>query len=287
VVDSNHGWVVTNAHVVAGISALKVTFNDGTDSPGQVVAKDPCNDLAVVKIVNKPDTLPSLTIGDSGSVRAGDHVTAVGYPASFQSGPVPKPASTEGSVSTADQSAEPDPSLPKYPSLIQHQAQINPGNSGGPLVNDKAEVIGVNTLVNTIQGQRIIQGQSYSISSKKLKGSLSDLENGKSSNDAGWAILPTDDTLISVVEGLGGSFTTNPSQKGMFVAGVDTGGPAEQGGVAAGDEVFRMEGTQVTTFQQVCDILLSHGSGSSVSADSYKVFVSGTVPIDNHTIKLK
>jgi len=123
------------------------------------------------------------------------------------------------------------------------------------------------------------------IASKKVKSALPDLENGKSSNDLGWDILPTDADLMREVERLGGSF--DRTKLGMFVAGVDTGGPAEPGGVASGDELLTMEGTKVKTFQQVCDILLSHGPGSSVSADTYKVFVSGTVPIDTHTIKLK
>ena len=287
IVDNSKGLILTNAHVVVGLSTLKIMFDDGAESPGQVLARNPCDDMAVVKIVNKPDNLQALTIGDSTAVRAGDHVTAIGYPESLASGKS-KPSATEGSVSTADVAAEPDQSLPKYTSLIQHQAPINPGNSGGPLANDRGELIGINTLGNTLQGQRIIQGQSYSISSKKIKADLPDLENSKSSNDVGWDILPTDQALKDAVQALGYGFSTNTSHIGMFVAGVDTGSPADEGKVVAGDEVYNLEGTSVKTYQQVCDILESHAPGQSVSAEAYQTFTAdNTLTLETHTIKLR
>ncbi len=274
VVDASKGLVLTNAHVVTGLSSLKVRFNDGTSSPARIVAKAPCDDLAVVEIVNKPTGLVALTLGDSSKVQPGQHVTAVGYPASFQDLTNEKPTATEGSASAVDIAAEPDASLPKYTSLIQHQAPINPGNSGGPLVDDAANLIGINTLGNTLQGGRAIQGQYYAITVNHVKQLLSGLEAGKSRDDIGVAFLPNSASLSDEFDTQ--FHTPLPTTDGLLVLAVDSGGAGDDQHLAFGDVITSIEDTTVSSVADVCDILESHSSGNKLRFHGQSTF--GTPP---------
>jgi serine protease Do len=130
---SANGYIVTNAHVVAGQPAVvTVMMADGkTEMPADVVgfSRDGL-DLALIKI-NRPEKFPILAPGNSKSIRIGDSVYAIGTPlAEFNQNTF-----TAGMVS----------GLRGDSRIIQHNAAINQGNSGGPLLNDKGEVIGINT----------------------------------------------------------------------------------------------------------------------------------------------
>lgn len=273
IIDGTKGYILTNAHVVTGVAALQITFDDKTTSPGRIVAKAPCDDLAVVLVVNKPDKpLPALALGDSSKIAPGDHVTALGYPVSLQETAQEKVIATNGTVSAVDINSEFDPSLPRYVSLIQHQAPINPGNSGGPLVNDLGELIGINTLANTLSGGRAIQGQYYAITTKHIKALLPDLEAGKSANDVGWDLTPNSNDAVAAVESATGQ--TLPSADGLFVLAVDSGSPADVGKIFQGDAVLSIEGVAVSSFQQVCDILASHGPGQTLTVHEASIFAA-------------
>lgn len=281
VIDARRGYVLTNAHVIAGLSALQAKVGDlaSTQTAARVVAQAPCDDLALVKLVDVPANLRALALGNS-SVRRGQHVTALGYPSSFEDPAAQTVVATSGTVSSPQVAAEPDPSLPRYPSTIQHQAPINPGNSGGPLVDDQARVIGLNTLGNTQQGGRAIQGQYYAISANHIKSLLPDLEAGRSTAYAGWALAPVQAIPIARI------FATDPdwqaprlgvtvaatlratNAQGLYVLGSDTGSPAEDSDIVFGDMVTSLEGTSVRTVADVCDVLESHNLGD-------KLFVRG------------
>lgn len=278
VVDAARGLVLTNAHVVAGVSALKAKVGDdpSTEGPARVVAQAPCEDLAIVQLVDKPANLQALPLGDSSQVRAGEHVTALGYPASFENPESQTVVSTSGTVSSPNVAAEPDPSLPKYVSTIQHQAPINPGNSGGPLVNDYGQLIGINTLGNTEQGGRTIQGQYYAISVNHVKTLLPELEAGHNRAYVGWDLAS-----IAAVD-LAPIFANDPlfhssamgSQvqaelkshgvEGLYVWGTDTGSPAKKARLYYGDLITSIEDTPVRSVADACDILESHGPGDKL-----------------------
>lgn len=267
--NAERGLILTNAHVVAGLSALKVFVNNGKyEAAGRVVAQAPCSDLAVVSVDRKPPEFPALPFGDSRSVRPGDHVTALGFPASFQEGAKQKVTATEGSVSVTDIPAEPDASLPKYESVIQHQAPINPGNSGGALVNDQGQLIGLNTLRNTITGGGApIQGQSYAISVNLIKEELPDLEAGRNSAYVGWDLVPNNDEVASVLESI---FEASvPTSRGLVVVNVDSGSEAEAAKLVSGDIITEIEGVSVESVQDVCDILLSKNPGATISVGGF------------------
>jgi S1-C subfamily serine protease len=278
VIDAKKGLVLTNEHVVAGVSALKakVGDNSATAGPARVLAQAPCDDLAVVQLANVPAGLKQIPLGSSSKVKSGEQVTVLGYPASFSNPETQTVVSTNGTVSSTNVAAEPDPSLPKYPSTIQHQAPVNPGNSGGPLVNSKGELIGINTLGNTQQGGRTIQGQYYAIAMDHIKQLLPNLEAGKSQAYLGWSIAPVDQV------NLGTAFAQDPvfqsaslgrtvqqvlqknGVKGIYVLSSATGSPARNAKLGFGDLILSIENTPVKSVGDVCDILQSHGPGDKL-----------------------
>jgi len=271
--DAVKGLVLTNAHVVAGTSALKVRINDQSEMPARLLGVAPCEDVAVVQLVTVPPGLKAMKFGSSAAVKNQDEVEALGYPASFADPAKEKIISTSGSVQSPDVAAEPDPSLPMYPSTIQHSATINPGNSGGPLLNDRGELIGINTLSNPGSRKQPVQGQYYAISIDHIKPLLPDLIAGKSEADVGWRIAPFSQVFLSDVFASTGFGTPEEGKKadqlladqkvdGIFVLGGDPDSPAERAELVFGDLIETINSVPVATVKQVCDILQSASPGS-------------------------
>ena len=285
VVDARRGLVVTNAHVAVALKSMKAQVGDdpATETPAQLLAASPCDDLAVVKLVNVPPSLDQAALGESGGVQNGQHVTALGYPGSFEEdeaiggkGLAQQLVNTEGSVSSANVAAAPDPGLPRFPSTIQHQAPVNPGNSGGPLVDDFGRVIGINTLRNPE-----VQGQFYAISIDRAKPVVTELLAGKSRGLVGWELSP-----LAAVD-MGAEFAVDPDYAdadlgrrvarlfadngidGMYVDKVETGSPAYRADLRWGDLISSIEGEPVRKMQDVCDIILAQPQGSKVRVNGY------------------
>jgi S1-C subfamily serine protease len=137
VFDAN-GWILTNRHVVAGTTSLKVELKDGSRYDGKVYGVDTLTDLAIVKI--EATGLPAATMGDSDGLKVGELVVAIGSPLGTFSNSV-----TSGIVSATGRHIQTDGG--DLRNLIQTDAAINPGNSGGPLLDSSAAVIGVNTAI--------------------------------------------------------------------------------------------------------------------------------------------
>ena len=138
------GYIVTNYHVIEEAMAIKVILENGNEYDATLVGSDELSDLAVLKIEPAED-LATVVIGDSDKVVAGDSVIAIGCPSGIELAGT----STSGMVSRAKRELSITDSygrVQKTMYVIQIDAPINPGNSGGPLLNDRGEVIGINTL---------------------------------------------------------------------------------------------------------------------------------------------
>lgn len=166
------GYILTNQHVIAGATELKVTV-PGYDEKltAKVVSANQDQDLAVLK-VESPDgkEFPTLTIGDSDQTKIGDWVIAIGNPYGLDH------TMTVGVLSAKERPitvTEDDGSEHQYQHLLQTDASINPGNSGGPLLNENGEVIGMNTAVNAEA-----QGIGFAIPSTTIVDALKQMMAG-------------------------------------------------------------------------------------------------------------
>jgi putative serine protease PepD len=169
VVLSANGNVLTNNHVVATArgNTVQVAFSDGSTGTATIVGTDPTHDLAVIKVQGVSKLTP-ITFADSGAVKVGDTVLAVGSPLGL-SGSV-----TEGIVSalnrTIDESSASGGSGASIGGAIQTDAAINPGNSGGALVNSAGQLIGINTAIASATQQEAGNiGVGFAISSNTAK----------------------------------------------------------------------------------------------------------------------
>lgn len=283
VVDDDRGLVLTNAHVTSGQRGMRAWVGDdpASETPVRLLAAAPCEDLAVVELVNRPAVLRAIRLGDSSKVRQGDRVTVLGYPGSLAGSDTSdlQVSVNEGSVSRVDVEVASDPGLPRYASTIEHQAPVNPGNSGGPLVDDRGELVGINSLRNPDT-----QGQFYAISVNRVRQLLPDLLVGESQANLGWDLVPV--TQVDLPEifaedpdlaGQGGATLgqevadrlAQEGIDGMYVWGTESGSPAEAANLYFGDLVTSIDGQPVGTVQDVCDLVLSRRPGATVQVSGY------------------
>jgi serine protease DegQ len=167
IVDGKNGLVITNFHVVQNAQAVEVGLKDGRKLPADPVALNPDLDIAVLKIDAK--NLPSLELGDSGSLQVGDYVLAIGNP--FNLGQTV----TSGIISAMNRPlGQGDPRR-----FIQTDAPINPGNSGGPLIDLHGRVIGINSALFSPSQSEAAAGNvgiGFAIPSNDVKKVLAEAE---------------------------------------------------------------------------------------------------------------
>jgi serine protease Do len=132
------GLILTNAHVVDGAERVTVTLTDGRSLTGRVLGEDRQADVAVVKV--EATNLPTVSLGNSDELQAGEWAIAIGNPLGLDN------TVTVGIVSSTERSGRAF-GVSNRQSYIQTDAAINPGNSGGPLLNQRGQVIGINTAI--------------------------------------------------------------------------------------------------------------------------------------------
>ena len=227
VVMTPDGYILTNNHVVDGASDVSVTLADKREFKAKVVGTDPKSDLAVVKI--DATNLPCITVGDSSKVEVGDYALAVGNP--FGVGQTV----TMGIVSATGRSHL---GIEDYEDFIQTDAPINPGNSGGALVNDRGELIGINTAI-IAHGSEGNQGIGFAIPANMARTVMQQIvEHGKVTR-AYLGIVPQD-----VTPAIAKAFGVK-DERGALVGDVSPDSPAQRSGLANGDIIREVNGKPV------------------------------------------
>jgi serine protease Do len=140
------GYVLTNHHVIAGATRIKIRLYDGVELPAKLIGSDPQTDLAVVRVEPATVKLSAARFGDSDKARVGDWVLAIGSPFGFDQ------SVTAGIISARERESTEIYNKLGFQYFLQTDAAINRGNSGGPLINLLGEVIGINTLIATSTG---------------------------------------------------------------------------------------------------------------------------------------
>ena len=163
------GHIVTNYHVIEGADQIEVSFSNRDTLRAMLVGSDPSTDIAVLRVEATSRGLTPLEFGDSGAVRVGDPVVAIGNPFGLAR------TATAGIVSAVQERTITAPNGYPIDHVIQTDAPINPGNSGGPLLNDRAQVIGVNSQITSAQGANGNVGIGFAVPSNTVKAVVAQL----------------------------------------------------------------------------------------------------------------
>lgn len=245
------GNILTNYHVVEGAQTISVSA-DGNSYDATVVGTDESSDLAVIKIDPGSNKLTPIEVGDSSSLQVGDWVMSIGSPFGLEQ------SVSTGIVSSLYRSTMLQGSSGNtiYTNLIQTDAAINPGNSGGALVNERGQLVGINSIIESASGSS--SGVGFAIPGNYAVEVAKTIISGQTVKHAY----------------LGGSFQTVTAQNarrnnlsvnhGAFVAEVTSGSPADQAGIKQGDIITAIDDQEVTSSDGVVLAVRSHNVGDTV-----------------------
>ena len=233
------GHIVTNNHVVSGAERIVVTFHDGTEVKAELIGTDPNADLAVIKVEVAPDDLTVVPLGSSADLKVGQITVAIGNPFGLKSSMTTGIVSGLGRMLDASQSLTSTGSTYSIPDIIQTDTAINPGNSGGPLLDLDGTVIGVNTAIESASGSN--SGVGYAVPVDIVKRIVPQLiEDGK----VAYPWIGISGTTINA--DLSEAMNLDPDQKGVLVAEVVEGSPAEKAGLKGSSTTVKVDGYDVT-----------------------------------------
>lgn len=222
---SSDGYILTNAHMVSEADEVIVKLSDKREFKAKIIGADKRTDVALVKI--EATGLPKVTPGDPDKLKVGEWVAAIGSPFGLEN------TMTAGIVSAKGRALPQENFVP----FIQTDVAINPGNSGGPLFNLAGEVVGINSQIYSRSGGSM--GLSFAIPidvaldiSNQLKAT------GKITR--GWLGIAIQEITKELAESFGMKNTN-----GTLVAGVERNGPADKGGLEAGDVITKFDGKPI------------------------------------------
>ncbi len=245
VIINDQGHVLTNEHVIARASRIRITLADGREFDAEAIGADPNNDLAVLRI-DTEQSLPWVPPGDSHDLLVGEPVIAIGNPFGLSN------TVTTGVVSALDRSIRTEHYV--YHGFLQTDASINPGNSGGPLLNAESELIGINTAV-----YGGAQGIGFAIPIEVAKRVVSELiAHGEVAPV--WLGIDFQDLTPALREALG----LPQELSGALVNRVRSESPGERTGIRHGDVVTHLQGRPVESARGFFEMLRTSTSGQSL-----------------------
>ncbi|MFB3815025.1 MAG: S1C family serine protease [Terriglobales bacterium] len=262
------GHILTNFHVVEGARRVEVTLYNRKKYAAEIVGQDKAHDLAVLKI-NAPDLTPAV-LGDSRGLQVGQFVYAIGNPFGLNG------SMSRGIVSSIRSVQTPEGAV--IDNAVQTDAAINPGNSGGPLLNSRAEVVGINSMIAT-GGVGQSAGVGFAIPINTAKAVLNDLVTlGRVRRPSmGVRGLPIGPELATQL-GL-------PVDYGVLIMQVLPGGAAERAGLRGGTEraylgntpillggdlMVAIDGQEIEDLQDIARVMESHRAGDTVTVTIYR-----------------
>ena len=218
VVVDRMGRILTNFHVVDGARQIQVTLFDGNTYDARLIGQDPATDVAVLKIDAPPSSLFPVVFGNSTQLKVGQRVFAIGNPFGLER------TLTTGIIASLNRSLPSRRSGRSLKSIIQIDAAINPGNSGGPLLDSHARMIGMNTAIASKTGESVGVGFAIPISTiARIVPQL--IQEGR--------VRRPEAGIVKVYQ----------TDKGLLIAKLASGGPAERAGLQ-GPKVVRQQKRQ-------------------------------------------
>jgi putative serine protease PepD len=252
VVYNDKGYILTDEHVVAGAVKVVVTFQNGTKVPATVIGSDASSDVGVIKVNVPSSELHPIKFANSNTAQVGDPVVAIGSPFSLPE------TVTSGIVSQTQRTIQ-APNHYFIPDAIQTDAAINPGNSGGPLLNADGQVLGLNDQIETNSTNSLTgQGQNAGI---------------------GFATPANEDVTVAnqiiahktVGHAYLGVGLANPAllatkaSHGVAISSVKPGGPAAKAGLQVNDLIEKINGTAVTSYDQLISVIARYSPGQTAT----------------------
>lgn len=245
------GYLVTNWHVVADATEIRLQMADGRIAAPDVVGYDAETDLALLRV--DLGTLPAIPLGRSSQLRIGDVVLAIGNPYGLTK------TVTQGIVSATGRGSL---RLMTFENFIQTDAAINEGNSGGALVNSLGELVGINTAV--LAQDAGTEGISFAIPVDLVRGVVEAIKrDGRVIR--GWVGLTPDELTPAEAESLGLT-----GGVGILLANVIEGGPAAAAGLAAGDVILTIDGEPIRSRQQALLLVAGMDPGQQVGIEGWR-----------------
>ena len=242
------GFVVTNNHVIQDADQIKVKLGGDTEYDAEVVGRDANTDLALLKIKTGKD-LPFLKLGDSDELKIGQWVVAIGSPFGLER------TVTAGIVSAKGRVIGSGP----YDNFIQTDASINPGNSGGPLINMQGEVVGINTAIIAAG-----HGIGFAIPINLSKKIIAQLKS-EGEVTRGWLGVAIQDLTGEMAEYYG-----LKDRKGVLVADVFKGDPADEAGIQSKDIILEVNGQKIETSRQLTAMIADLKVGEAAKVDVFR-----------------
>ena len=246
------GSILTNYHVIDGAQSITVSAN-GKSYDATVVGSDESSDLAVIKIDAGDDALTPIEVGDSSTLEVGDWVMSLGSPFGLEQ------SVSTGIVSSLYRSTmlQSTSGNTIYTNLIQTDATINPGNSGGALVNDKGQLVGINSLIESYSGSS--SGVGFAIPGNYAVEVAQKLIAGETVTHA---YIGGSFQTVTANNARSNSLSVN---QGAYVAELASDGPAAKAGIQQGDVITALDDEEITSSDALVLAVRSHSVGDTVT----------------------